>query len=33
LEDSYAFTEKFIYDIAGFPKVRAQELIDNLKEQ
>src|SRR5699024_3552947 len=25
--------EKYIYDIAGFPKVSAQELIDNLKEQ
>ncbi|HZH61242.1 MAG TPA: NAD(P)/FAD-dependent oxidoreductase, partial [Metabacillus sp.] len=25
--------EKYIYDVAGFPKVRAQELIDNLKEQ
>ncbi|WP_338449274.1 NAD(P)/FAD-dependent oxidoreductase [Niallia oryzisoli] len=30
---SALYPEKFIYDIAGFPKVRAQELIDNLKEQ
>ncbi|KON69063.1 ferredoxin-NADP reductase [Peribacillus butanolivorans] len=27
------YPEKFIYDIAGFPKVRAQELVENLKEQ
>ncbi|MFC5590719.1 NAD(P)/FAD-dependent oxidoreductase [Sporosarcina soli] len=27
------YPEKFIYDIAGFPKVRAQELVDNLKSQ
>lgn len=27
------YPEKFIYDIAGFPKVRAQDLVDNLKEQ
>ncbi len=27
------YPEKFIYDVAGFPKVRAQELVDNLKEQ
>lgn len=27
------YPEKYIYDIAGFPKVRAQELIDNLTEQ
>lgn len=27
------YPEKYIYDIAGFPKVRAQELINNLKEQ
>lgn len=27
------YPEKYIYDIAGFPKVRAQELIDNLNEQ
>ncbi|MFH0070306.1 NAD(P)/FAD-dependent oxidoreductase [Peribacillus sp. NPDC056705] len=30
---SALYPEKFIYDIAGFPKVRAQELIENLKEQ
>lgn len=30
---SALYPEKFIYDIAGFPKVRAQELITNLKEQ
>ncbi|QNU28396.1 NAD(P)/FAD-dependent oxidoreductase [Geobacillus sp. 46C-IIa] len=27
------YPEKYIYDIAGFPKVRAQELINQLKEQ
>lgn len=27
------YPEKFIYDIAGFPKVRAQELVDNLSLQ
>lgn len=27
------YPEKFIYDIAGFPKIRAQELIDNLVTQ
>ncbi|MCM3674827.1 ferredoxin--NADP reductase 2 [Peribacillus simplex] len=27
------YPEKYIYDVAGFPKVRAQELINNLKEQ
>ncbi|PID23289.1 ferredoxin--NADP(+) reductase [Sporosarcina sp. P3] len=30
---SVLYPEKYIYDIAGLPKVRAQELIDNLKEQ
>lgn len=30
---SALYPEKFIYDIAGFPKVRAQELIDNLQKQ
>ncbi len=30
---SALYPEKFIYDIAGFPKVRAQELINSLKEQ
>jgi thioredoxin reductase len=27
------YPEKFIYDVAGFPKVRAQELVDNLTQQ
>lgn len=27
------YPEKYIYDIAGFPKIRAQELVDNLEEQ
>lgn len=27
------YPEKYIYDVAGFPKVRAQELVDNLKSQ
>ncbi|GIO28625.1 NAD(P)/FAD-dependent oxidoreductase [Ornithinibacillus bavariensis] len=27
------YPEKYIYDIAGFPKVRAQDLVDNLEEQ
>lgn len=27
------YPEKFIYDVAGFPKVRAQELVDSLIEQ
>ncbi|SHG42505.1 NAD(P)/FAD-dependent oxidoreductase [Ornithinibacillus halophilus] len=30
---SALYPEKYIYDIAGFPKVRAQELVDNLEEQ
>lgn len=30
---SALYPEKFIYDIAGFPKVRAQELVNNLVEQ
>ncbi|MBD1381846.1 NAD(P)/FAD-dependent oxidoreductase [Metabacillus arenae] len=30
---SALYPEKFIYDIAGFPKVRAQDLIDQLIEQ
>lgn len=30
---SALYPEKFIYDVAGFPKVRAQELIKNLEEQ
>ena len=29
----HLYPEKYIYDIAGFPKVRAQELVDNLIEQ
>lgn len=27
------YPEKFIYDVAGFPKIRAQQLVNNLKEQ
>lgn len=27
------YPEKYIYDVAGFPKIRAQQLIDNLDEQ
>ncbi|SOC44998.1 NAD(P)/FAD-dependent oxidoreductase [Salinicoccus kekensis] len=27
------YPEKYIYDVAGFPKIRAQELIDNLTDQ
>ncbi|MCI3919987.1 NAD(P)/FAD-dependent oxidoreductase [Paenibacillus sp. TRM 82003] len=27
------YPEKYIYDVAGFPKVRAQELVDNLLSQ
>jgi len=27
------YPEKYIYDVAGFPKVTAQELVDNLKTQ
>ncbi|KMY55263.1 ferredoxin-NADP reductase [Bacillus sp. FJAT-27231] len=30
---SALYPEKYIYDVAGFPKVRAQELVDNLKAQ
>lgn len=30
---SALYPEKYIYDIAGFPKIRAQELINNLKLQ
>lgn len=30
---SALYPEKYIYDVAGFPKIRAQDLIDNLKEQ
>jgi thioredoxin reductase len=27
------YPEKYIYDVAGFPKIRAQELVNQLKEQ
>jgi len=27
------YPEKYIYDVAGFPKIRAQELVSNLKKQ
>lgn len=27
------YPEKYIYDVAGFPRVRGQELVDNLAEQ
>jgi ferredoxin/flavodoxin---NADP+ reductase len=30
---SALYPEKYIYDIAGFPKVKAQDLVDSLKEQ
>lgn len=30
---SALYPEKYIYDIAGFPKIRAQELVDQLIEQ
>src|SRR5690554_2042109 len=30
---SALYPEKYIYDVAGFPKVRAQDLVENLKEQ
>jgi len=30
---SALYPEKYIYDVAGFPKVKAQELIDNLEKQ
>lgn len=30
---SALYPEKYIYDVAGFPKIRAQELVENLKEQ
>jgi ferredoxin/flavodoxin---NADP+ reductase len=30
---SALYPEKYIYDVAGFPKIRAQELVDRLKEQ
>lgn len=27
------YPEKYIYDVAGFPKIKAQDLVDNLTEQ
>lgn len=30
---SALYPEKYIYDIAGFPRIRAQKLVDNLTEQ
>lgn len=30
---SALYPEKYVYDIAGFPKIRAQELVENLYEQ
>lgn len=30
---SALYPEKYIYDVAGFPKVRAQDLVDQLREQ
>ncbi|WP_085991480.1 NAD(P)/FAD-dependent oxidoreductase [Oceanobacillus senegalensis] len=27
------YPEKYIYDVAGFPKIRAKELVDNLEKQ
>nr|WP_204519697.1 NAD(P)/FAD-dependent oxidoreductase [Brevibacillus fulvus] len=27
------YPEKYIYDVAGFPRIRAQELVENLKQQ
>jgi len=30
---SALYPEKYIYDVAGFPKIKAQDLINNLKEQ
>jgi thioredoxin reductase (NADPH) len=30
---SALYPEKYIYDVAGFPKVTAQQLVDNLREQ
>src|SRR5699024_6137273 len=27
------YPEKYIYDVPGFPKIRAQELVNNLEEQ
>ncbi|SFQ63142.1 thioredoxin reductase (NADPH) [Priestia endophytica DSM 13796] len=30
---SALYLEKYIYGVAGFPKIRAGELVNNLKEQ
>lgn len=30
---SALYPEKYIYDVAGFPKIKAQDLVNNLKEQ
>ena len=30
---SALYPEKYIYDVAGYPKIRAQELVENLLEQ
>src|SRR5699024_1436029 len=30
---SALYPEKYIYDVAGFPKIKAQDLVDNLVEQ
>jgi thioredoxin reductase len=30
---SILYPEKYIYDVAGFPKIKAQKLVDNLKQQ
>ncbi|KIL42619.1 NAD(P)/FAD-dependent oxidoreductase [Jeotgalibacillus soli] len=30
---STLYPDKYIYDVAGFPKIRAQELVDNLEKQ
>jgi ferredoxin/flavodoxin---NADP+ reductase len=30
---SALYPDKYIYDVAGFPKVKAQDLVDSLKEQ
>jgi ferredoxin/flavodoxin---NADP+ reductase len=30
---STLYPEKYIYDVAGFPKIKAQDLVNNLKEQ
>ncbi len=30
---STLYPEKYIYDVAGFPKIKAHDLVQNLKEQ